>query len=117
MLINRQTFWNYCNIRNGRVSKSCSIGINNSALTFGEAFIFENNTFNLTGSLLSHAGLTNIFSIENHTLDETRPSCKENVPSTKTSTMVALTCPMTTLVNPHIEMNKAIEKKIRDQVS
>ena len=96
---------------------SCSIGINNPALTFGESYIFENNTFNLNGSVLSHAVLTNIFSIENLTLDETRPSCKENVPSTITSAIVALTCPMSSPFNPRVEMNKAIENKIRDQVS
>ena len=53
-------YWTPSNIRNGRISTSCSFGSNNRALTFGEDVI--NKPF--AGFIVTQAALTNVFSLK-----------------------------------------------------
>ena len=80
-------YWTPSNIRNGRISTSCSAGSNNQALTFGESIIFQDNTF--AGFTVTHAALTNVFSIKNITSNETSQSSLRHSSSSMvpTSTM------------------------------
>ena len=57
-------YWNPSNIRNGRVSTSCSVGSNNQALTFGEDI---RNDSDFAGFIVTHAALTNVISFTNIT--------------------------------------------------
>jgi len=77
-------YWTYSNIRNGRVSTSCSVGSNNRALTFGERYIFDNNNF--VGSIISHAALTNVISLNN--IFNNSFTCQSSITSFSTSSMI-----------------------------
>ena len=57
-------YWNPSNIRNGRMSTSCSVGSNNQALTFGEDI---RNDSDFAGFIVTHAALTNVISFTNIT--------------------------------------------------
>jgi len=48
-------YWSPSNIRNGRISTSCSIGNRNGALTLGENLIYNTQIFK--GYTVSHAVL------------------------------------------------------------
>ena len=94
-------YWNPSNIRNGRIATSCRIGRFNRALTFGEAVNFNGISF--FGYTVSHAALTNIFSLNNVTYDENQfQNCSSEVTESSISTPPSVTTPTPSFTTPDI---------------
>ena len=91
-------YWTPSNIRNGRLSTSCSVGSNNQALTFGESIIFKNNNF--SGFIVTHAALTNVFPINNITSNERcQSSTTHSLPTTISSYIITTSTISDTISN------------------